>query len=233
MDKKEIEKSYYKAYEERYRQVYKQDFLWFSKENTPDVIKIIEEYSIGKDFSILEVGCGEGRDAIYLLERGYQVLAVDYSKTVIDKCKQLTNHKYDASFRQLDIITDTLDEKYDFIYSVAVIHMFVSKVHRKAFYQFIYNSLKEEGKALIFSMGDGKKQYESSIEEAFSNVKRKVSNNQKEVEVVATSCKMVDWDTFLEELAENNLMVKKKWITNTVSEFSSMMAVVVSKKPSN
>ena len=36
--------NYYKAYEERYKQVHKANMLWASILNTPDIIKFIGDY---------------------------------------------------------------------------------------------------------------------------------------------------------------------------------------------
>ena len=82
---------------------------------------------------ILELGCGEGRDAIFLLNKNYNVLAVEYSNTVIEKCKELSNYNYNDKFKQFDIVNYALDDKFDFIYSIAVIHMFDNKEHRNKF----------------------------------------------------------------------------------------------------
>lgn len=225
-----IENNYYKAYEKRYKQVYNNNYLWTSRKNTDEVIDTIKSENIKKDAKILEIGCGEGRDAIFLLEKNYNVLAIDYSNTVIEKCNELSNYKYINNFKQFDIINDTLKNKFDFIYSIAVIHMFVSKKHREKFYDFIYNHLNQNGLSLIVAMGNGIKEYTSDITKSFEDTKRTVINNGKSINVAATSCKIVSWPTFEKELADSNLIIKKKWISNKIPEFDSSMCVLVSKK---
>ncbi len=37
----------------------------------------------------LDVGCGEGRNALWLAERGWQVTAIDFSSVAIDKAKRI------------------------------------------------------------------------------------------------------------------------------------------------
>ena len=69
MDNNEYVKDYYKAYEKRYKQVYKENMLWSSKLFTPDVIYFINDYKVNKQDRILDLGCREGRNAIYLLEK--------------------------------------------------------------------------------------------------------------------------------------------------------------------
>lgn len=225
-----IEDNYYKAYEKRYQQVYNNNYLWSSRKPTDEVITTIENENIKKDAKILEIGCGEGRDAIFLLEKNYNVLAIDYSNTVIEKCKELSNYKYPNNFRKFDIINDLLEEEFDFIYSIAVIHMFVSKKHREKFYDFIYNHLNQNGLSLIVAMGNGIKEYTSDITKSFNNTKRTVINNGKSINVASTSCKIVSWSNFEKELSDSNLIIKKKWISNKIPEFDSSMCVLVSKK---
>ena len=221
---------YYKAYEKRYKQVYEKNMMWSSSDFTPDVIKVINEFNISKNDKILDLGCGEGRDAIYRLNKNYNVLAVDYSKTVIDKCNEITNNKFKNSFRQFDLLVDNLNTKYDFIYSVAVMHMFLLEQHRNRYLQFIYRHLKEDGIALICVLGNGKDEYCSSIEDAFKNVKRKVLNNNSDVYIATTSCKIVNWNNFEQELTNNNFVIIKKWLSNEIPEFKDSMCVVIKKE---
>lgn len=224
------EKEYYKAYDKRYKQVYEKDMLWSSKKHTKEVYDFITDNNIKTTDKILELGCGEGRDAIFLLDRGYNVLAVDCSNTVIDKCNELSEYKYVNNFKQFDLIKDKLNKKFKFIYSIAVLHMFVLYEHRNKFLSFIYNHLSRDGKALICILGDGIKEYSSDINEAFNDSKRIVMNNNTELEIASTSCRIVNWDTLEEELNKNNLKINKKWISNDIPEFSSSMCVLVSRK---
>ena len=224
---------YYKAYEKRYKKVYEYGYLWSSKEPTLDVMETIINENVSTNSKILDLGCGEGRDAIFLLDRNYNVIAVDYSKTVIEKCKELSNYNYNDKFKQFDIINDTLRDKFDFIYSVAVLHMFVRKAHRNKFYKFIYEHLSKDGIALIVSMGDGKEKHQSDISKSFDNVERTILNNNEKINVAFTSCNIVDWNTLDQELLNNNLIIKRKWISTKIPEFSQAMCVVVCKKKNN
>ena len=156
-----MKKDYYKAYEERYKESYKNNILWETKEPTNLVLETIKKYNIDFKDKILDLGCGEGRDAINLLNKGYNVFAVDYSKTVINKCNELSNYKFINNFKQFDLLVDNMNDKFKFIYSIAVIHMFLLDSDRNKFYKFIYNHLEDNGYALIISMGDGVKEYKS------------------------------------------------------------------------
>lgn len=221
--------NYYKAYEKRYSQVYEKNMLWSSRESTPDILKFINDYKISKNDKILDLGCGEGRDAISLLNKGYNVFAVDYSRTVIEKCKELSDYKFNDRFKQFDLISDRMRKKFDYIYSIAVLHMFVLDEHRKKFLSFISEHLRNNGKCLICVLGDGDKEYSSNIEEAFTDKKRVVMNNNKSLDIASTSCKIVNWKYLEEEIKKSGLEIEKKWISTEIPEFDNSMCVVVKK----
>ena len=94
----------------------------------------------------------------------------------------------------------------------------------------IYKHLKEDGIALICVLGNGKDEYCSSIEDAFKNVKRKVLNNNSDVYIATTSCKIVNWNNFEQELTNNNFVIIKKWLSNEIPEFKDSMCVVIKKE---
>ena len=225
-----MKNDYYKAYDKRYRQTYENNSLWEISERTKEVIDTLKKYKITKNSNILELGCGEGRDAIYLIDNGYNVLGVDYSFTVIDKCNELTNYKYVNNFKQLDLIENSLNEKFDFIYSVAVIHMFVLDEHRNKFYNFIYDHLKDNGIALIISMGDGTLEINSDLEKAFDDTKRVNINTNKEIMVASTSCRVKKIDEMKKEIQLNNLEILEEKIIDDVPSFNKCMLFIVKKK---
>ncbi len=55
---------YYKAYDERYKAIHGKNSTWAGEAPTPIGAEILQKYGIAKDASILEIGCGEGRDSI-------------------------------------------------------------------------------------------------------------------------------------------------------------------------
>lgn len=209
MDNNEYVKDYYKAYEKRYKQDYKENMLWSSKLFTPDVINFIDDYKVNKQDRILDLGCGEGRNAIYLLEKGYNVLAIDYSSSVIDMCNKLSSNKYERHFKQFDIIEDEEKEKFNYIYSIAVLQLFVLKEHRNKFLSFIRTYLLEDGRCLLCVLGDGKQNYTSNIKDAFKDTKRVVMNTNKNLDIATTSCNIVNWEELEQEILENDLLIEK------------------------
>ena len=129
-------KSYYQAYDDRYRQIHEQSLHWFSEAPSPIVLEIMNKYQVSKASAILEIGCGEGRDAAYLLQNGYPVLATDVSTEAVKYCRKQFP-EYADSFQVLDCLTERLSGTYDFIYAVSVLHMLVEEKDRARFYRFL------------------------------------------------------------------------------------------------
>ena len=147
-------RKYYEAYEDRYKTAHEKGVSWEQMKNTPIVMDIINRYHLHPEQSLLEIGCGEGRDSATVLENGFHLMATDISPEAIDYCKK-KKPDFESKFMVLDCLSSYLNEKFDFIYSIAVVHMFVLDEDRNGFYQFIRSHLKSDGIALICSMGDG------------------------------------------------------------------------------
>ncbi len=221
------QKKYYEAYDERYKTAHKQGIRWFGNESSPIVAEIIEKYHISKEMYLLELGCGEGRDAQPLLESGFQLLATDISAEVIAYCQKMLP-VYRDKFQVLDCVRDTLDKTFDFIYAVAVVHMLVLDEDRNAFYQFILQHLKNNGIALICTMGDGKIEMQSNIRTAFDLQERE--HEGRRVLVAGTSCRMVRDEIFVKELEANGFEILEKGQTSIEGQFDQMMYAVVRRR---
>lgn len=220
------DRKYYEAYDERYKTAHEKSIRWFGDEPSAIVLEIIEKYEIDKESSILELGCGEGRDAQALLENGYHVLATDISETAIEYCKKLET-QYREHFQVLDCVNGNLDEKFDFIYAVAVIHMLLFDEDRTGFYRFIYNHLTENGISLICTMGDGEMERQSDINTAFELQERDCDGEK--IWVAGTSCRMVNSQHFTEELTNNGFEILEMGQTSIPQVFPMMMYAVVKK----
>lgn len=73
---------------------------------------------------ILELGCGNGRDSLFFLDKGHDVIAVDSSNTAIDMLNRLTQGFRNAMFICDDFVKcSTLYQMiYDCIYSRFTLH---------------------------------------------------------------------------------------------------------------
>ena len=220
------ERPYYEAYDERYKQVHSQSLQWFSDSPSPIVCEVISEFQLPQTAKMLEIGCGEGRDAFHLLSQGYDLLATDVSAQAIAFCRK-KKPAYQARFRTLNCLTETLSQPFDFIYAVAVIHMLVPDEDRSGFYRFIARHLKPDGIALIGSMGDGSFERSSDIAAAFTLSERMHEGSGKTMHLAGTSCRVVSSATFVQEIESNGLTIVKQGITSVEPDFPVMMYAVV------
>ena len=219
-------RKYYEAYDDRYRQVFAEDMQWFSDHPSPIVEKTIQRYHITKRHRILELGCGEGRDAVPLLEKGYDLLATDVSPAAIGFC-QRKYPEVSSRFAVLDCVSGELSEKFDFTYAVAVIHMLAQDADRDAFLGFIRSHLKPSGIALICTMGDGMMERQTDIRAAFELQDRTHEQTGKKLQIAATSCRMVSFETLHGELKRNGLRILEEGTTAAPPDFPVMMYAVV------
>lgn len=104
---------------------------------------------------VLDLGIGQGRNSIPLVELGYNVTGVDYSTKCLEICK---NNCPELNLIQSDIRTFPIEKnKYDLISSRCVLHFF----HKEDTYKTIKtikDALKENGLVYIhvFSLEDPK-----------------------------------------------------------------------------
>lgn len=218
---------YYEAYEKRYRQVHEKSLSWASDKNSPIVLETLKKYAAPDGARILDVGCGEGRDCLFLMDLGYDVQAIDISEEAIRYCKDKAGAGKEDRFHVVDVCADRFEGAFDFIYSVATLHMLVLEQDRKQYLSFIKSHLSENGCALILSMGDGQMESESDISVAFEDRKRTHQTTGEELLVAATSCKIVSFDTFRKELRDSGFSIVEDGLTEIEQDFPTIMYAVV------
>lgn len=93
-----------------------------------DIMKILPPV---KPYRVLDMGCGEGKDAVFFAKCGYEVTAFDISERGIEKAKKLAEHnKVEVTFFKADIYDYRPDTEYDIIFSSGVLH-FVPQTQRR------------------------------------------------------------------------------------------------------
>ncbi len=93
-----------------------------------ELVKLFNEKGDGK---VLDIGCGQGRNSLYLASLGYDVIAVDVSKHAIIQLNQ--NVKllgYDIEGIVCDIGDYSFSEKYDIIVMSNVLQFILKRVEQ-------------------------------------------------------------------------------------------------------
>ena len=94
----------------------------FSKGPTADISDFSK--NIKPNSLILDVGCGEGRNSMFLSEQGHKVEAFDLSEAGIEKAKRTAaNKKLDVDFFVCDLGKFVFGKDYDAILSHGVLHL--------------------------------------------------------------------------------------------------------------
>lgn len=80
-----------------------------------------------KDMKILDAGCGEGRNAVYFINQGYQIFGIDPNEVAVQYCRYLSkslNPDFDAHRFQIGRLEEIPfhPEAFDAVICSAVLH---------------------------------------------------------------------------------------------------------------
>ena len=82
-----------------------------------------------KPYKVLDIGCGEGKDAVFLARNGYDVTAFDISEQGLSKARALAAHcGVKINFFKADVRDFRLETEYDVIFSSGVFHYIPGKL---------------------------------------------------------------------------------------------------------
>lgn len=101
-----------------------------------------------KNATLLEIGCGSGRDASFMVKQEYDVIAIDGSANMIEEAKKIHPELSKKLFHKTLPNNLKFDNEFDGVYSIATL-MHLSKEDITKIILQIYTLLKENGKFLI------------------------------------------------------------------------------------
>jgi len=105
---------------------YKYDFYWGLN---PTELVVNSSILLNPNFNVLDLGCGEGRNSLFLSDKVLNLTAVDISNNAINKI--ISNNKYNIITKVSDALYFMKNsDTYDVIYCINLFHMLEqSKVH--------------------------------------------------------------------------------------------------------
>ncbi len=112
----------------------------------PPLLELLNK--VGKDESVLDVGCGNGRILKVLKEKGVKYSGVDQSAKLIEICKE----KYPQdTFYQADIanLGGISEYGFDWVFCVAVLHHLPGFAQRLAALRQLRNKMKDGGRIVL------------------------------------------------------------------------------------
>lgn len=122
---------------------------WNRSEPSEELVQLIESEQV-KPCKALDLGCGLGRNSIYLAKLGFEVTAVDLSPDAITKANRLAvEADVDIDYRAIDLLEDLdgIDEQFEFIIEWNVLHHIYPQ-NRKKYAQAVEKLLAKDGKYL-------------------------------------------------------------------------------------
>lgn len=107
----------------QYEKCYDQEEYYWGLEPADfldDLLEIAKDDS--KKLKVLDIGCGEGKDAVYMAEHGYEVTAFDITESGIRKTKLLAEKRgVHVNAFVADINDFHIDDTFDIAYSTGTI----------------------------------------------------------------------------------------------------------------
>ena len=130
--------------------------------------------------SLLDLGCGQGRDSIFLASLGYQVTAVDISKVGINQMlKKAQSRGLEIDGIVNDIQNLKLQKKFDVILFDMLLHGFENQIQLELLGKYS-NSLNKDGILCIVYPNDFQAEY-------FMNMLKSLSTNWNLLEEITVN----------------------------------------------
>ena len=106
-------------YEDDYR---REEYFWGVQPSNM-CLKVLELLPPIRPIKVLDIGCGEGKDAVFFARCGYDVSAFDISEAGLEKTRRLAEKArvHVRTFRA-NLWDYRLDEKYDVLFSSGTLH---------------------------------------------------------------------------------------------------------------
>ena len=113
-----------------YEKWYEGDEYYWGLEPGSFLEDLINLFPPDANKKVLDIGCGEGKDAVYMAQKGYDVTAFDLTENGIRKTIALAKTKgVKLNAYVDDINTFTTDEQFDIIYSTGTVqYLFEEKM---------------------------------------------------------------------------------------------------------
>lgn len=106
-------------YEEEYQ---KDTYFWGLRPSTM-CLRVLEYLPPDRPLKLLDIGCGEGKDAVFFARCGYEVSAFDISDAGLDKCKRLAElANVPVRAFKANLWDYRLEEDYDILFSSGALH---------------------------------------------------------------------------------------------------------------
>jgi len=122
-------------YDERYAG---EGFYWGKKPSSlcDRVIELVGRQQRGR-LKLIDLGCGEGRNAVAFARYGFDVVGLDVSEPGLEKTRRhAAEAGVDVRTVHADVLTCELDETYDVVFSTGTLHYLPREIREERFAHF-------------------------------------------------------------------------------------------------
>jgi tellurite methyltransferase len=125
--------------EKKYNSIYRKDGFYWGEKPSAICDRVIDTLKPDKNrgLTLLDIGCGEGRNAIYFAKKGFNVTGLDYSKPGLEKAKNKARKEgVNLEIIHADIRSYTIKETYDVLFSTGTLHYLPDDIKKEKFSHF-------------------------------------------------------------------------------------------------
>lgn len=106
-----------------YQEAYTDDDYYWGLQPNELCYDVLKMFPSDRHIKLLDIGCGEGKDALFFARNGYNVTAFDIAQSGIDKlCRLADRYRVYVKTFRADMMEYRLSEDYDIIYSSRSLH---------------------------------------------------------------------------------------------------------------
>jgi tellurite methyltransferase len=119
-----------------YDKIYAGEGFYWGKKPSEICDRVIEIMDPCKNMGLrlLDIGCGEGRNAVYFAKHGFNVTGMDDSLTGLEKVSNYAREsKVNVRTIHADIRSTNLDEAYDVLFSTGALHYLANEIKAQRF----------------------------------------------------------------------------------------------------
>jgi len=229
---------YRNTWESVYRKAYSEGRKhWRPELATPPAFAefMNSEWAPHKGARILEAGCGDGLNVIYLAGLGYDVTGVDVSEAAISRARQVAaENGVRAEFLCMDLVRQAVpcDGRYDLWVDIKTLHVLWEDRDRQSYLAHARAGLREKGLLFLnggLALADVRDYFPSVFRALDPEIGQQADTLDRDLPREKRSgirCETLDW--YCSEVAEASFSILKAY--REASEGTGWGAIVIAQK---
>ena len=135
----------------QYDAKYDQDAYYWGTRPSTMCLEVLKLMPPDRHIRLLDIGCGEGRNAVFFARNGYDVSAFDVSAKGVEKTLKLAERcGVRVNAFQADLLAFRLEDEYDILFSTGVLHYIPPELRAEVFGN--YKQFTRPGGLNVFSV---------------------------------------------------------------------------------